>query len=384
MLPFIANYLSTHVWGPFRLLDSFMVLMGFGALLGAFLTWLLLPRLWDRLPHDHGKALTADGTASRGKPTGAGIILSTLAVAILLIVMPWSWRLLGVLLCLALISLFGYLDDAAKVSWSRTKKGLLDALVAVAAAAFFSEGQDVRVWLPFTQNVYWMSPLLFIPLAAFLLFICINVANCCDGIDSLAGSLATVSLLELAAFLYLVTGHNQFADYFGVPHYGSGASWAIMMVVSAGCLAGYIWHNAFPSAVLMGDAGSRFLGLLIGIGALATGNMLSFLIVAPIMLANGGGGLLKILILKALRKLGCDTRTPLRKFPNTKTPELYASDEEAARQNPIVRALHRVRFPLHDQCRREWGWSPAQVVVRFMLLQSFLSPILFLILIKLR
>ena len=301
MLPFIANYLSTHVWGPFRLLDSFMVLMGFGALLGAFLTWLLLPRLWDRLPHDHGKALTADGTASRGKPTGAGIILSTLAVAILLIVMPWSWRLLGVLLCLALISLFGYLDDAAKVSWSRTKKGLLDALVAVVAAAFFSEGQDVRVWLPFTQNVYWMSPLLFIPLAAFLLFICINVANCCDGI-----------------------------------------------------------------------------------GALATGNMLSFLIVAPIMLANGGGGLLKILILKALRKLGCDTRTPLRKFPNTKTPELYASDEEAARQNPIVRALHRVRFPLHDQCRREWGWSPAQVVVRFMLLQSFLSPILFLILIKLR
>lgn len=384
MLPFLAQYLSDNVWGPFRLLGSFLFLMGGGALFGAFLTWLLLPRLWHRLPHDHGKALTADGSVSKGKPTGAGIIISTLAIFVLLLVMPWSWRLLSILACLAVISLCGFLDDAAKVAWGRLRKGLLDAGVCLVAAACFSEGTAVRIWFPLVQGEYWMSPWLFIPLAAAMLWLCINVANCCDGIDALAGSLSVVSLLELAVFLYVVIGHNQFASYLGVPHYGSGASWAVMMLVSAGCLTGYIWHNAFPSAVLMGDAGSRFLGLLIGIGVLATGNLFAFLIIAPIMLANGGLGLVKIVLLKCCKKIGWDTRQPLRKFPNTKTPELYATDAESARQKLPVRFLHHFRLPLHDHCRRELSWSPTQVLVRFMILQCFISPALFLLLIKLR
>lgn len=384
MLPYISEYLSNNVWGPFRLLGSNLFLMGGGAAFGALLCWFLLPRLWHKLPQDRGKALVADGSVSKGKPTGAGIIVVSIALLVILLVMPLTWRLAGILISLFVIMLTGYFDDASNSPWSEAKKGLLDVVVSLFAAACFSQFQEIRVWIPFIKGELFMSPWLYIPIAGFLLFVCINAVNCSDGVDGLAGSLSIMTLLELGAFLYIVIGHNQFASYFNVPHYGSGARWATMMFVSAGVFSGYLWYNANPSDVLMGDAGSRFLGLLIGIGALATGNMFTFLIVAPILIINGGSGLVKLTILRLLKKLGCDTRQPLRNVPNPVNVNNFADEQAEQKQLFIVRLLHSVRFPLHDHCKKQLKWSNPQVMVRFILLQAFITPLLFLLLIKLR
>ena len=383
MLPLLAPFL-TKLWGPFRLLGSTMVLMGTGAFIGAIVCWILLPKLWHLLPRDRGKALVADGSQSQGKPTGAGVIVVSIAIIMMLLVIPFSLRFLGVILCLFFIMLTGYLDDSSRNPWSEAKKGMLDILISLVAAAFFCECTTVRVWIPFIKGELMMPPWLFIPLAGFLLFVCINTVNCSDGVDGLAGSLSIMTLLTLGVFLYLVIGHNEFAEYFNVPHYGSGARWATMMFTAAGVFAGYLWYNANPSAVLMGDAGSRFLGLLIGIGALATGNMFSFLILAPILVINGGSGLVKLSILRLLKKLGCDTRIPLRKVTNPKNPANFADAQAEKRQLWLVKLLHSVRFPLHDHCKNQLHWSNPQVMVRFMLLQMFITPLLFLLLIKLR
>ena len=383
MLPLLAPYL-TKVWGPFRLLGSTMVLMGIGAFLGAIICWFLLPRLWHLLPRDRGKALVADGKQSAGKPTGAGVIVVSIAILMMLLVIPFSIRFLGTILCLFLIMMTGYLDDSSKNPWSEAKKGLLDLIISMMAATIFCEFGTVRVWIPFHKGELMMSPLLFIPLAGFLLFCCINAVNCSDGVDGLAGSLSIMTLLSLGVFLYLVIGHNEFAEYFTVPHYGSGARWATMMFTAAGVFAGYLWYNANPSVILMGDAGSRFLGLLIGIGALATGNMFVFLILAPILIINGGSGLVKLSILRFLKKLGCDTRMPLSKAINPVNPANYADAQAEKNQLWLVKMLHSVRFPLHDHCKKKLQWSNTQVLVRFMLLQMFITPLLFLLLIKLR
>ena len=383
MLPFLASFL-TKLWGPFRLLGSTMVLIGLGSFAGALICWYLLPRLWHRLPIDRGKALVADGSVSKGKPTGAGIIVVSLALLMMLLIIPWSWRFIGIIICLFLIMLTGYLDDASRNPWSEVKKGFWDIIISLATAGIFCEWEPVRVWIPFIKGELFMSPWLYIPLAGFLLFVCVNAVNCSDGVDGLAGSLSILTLLELGGFLYLVIGHNEFADYFNVPHYGSGARWATMMFTAAGFFAGYLWYNAYPSAVLMGDAGSRFLGLLIGIGALATGNMFSFLIVAPILIINGGSGLVKLTILRILKKMGCDTRMPLRNVSNPQNPKNFADEQAEKKQLWLVRLLHRVRFPLHDHCKKQLEWSNPQVMVRFMLLQLFITPLLFLLPIKLR
>ena len=135
---------------------------------------------------------------------------------------------------------------------------------------------------------------------------------------------------------------------------------------------------------MMGDAGSRYLGLLIGVCAMASGNLFMFLAVAPILIINGGTGLVKLLILRLLRKLNYDTRMPITNVNNPKNPGNFASEEEAKKQIWIVRMLHSVRFPLHDHCRKKLKWSETQILVRFMLLQALLTPLLFLLFIKLR
>ena len=74
MLYYLSQYLVPY-WGPFRLLQSHALLLAGGTFAAALLVWLLLPRVWDRLPQDHGKAILKDmgGMQSRGKPTGTGL-----------------------------------------------------------------------------------------------------------------------------------------------------------------------------------------------------------------------------------------------------------------------------------------------------------------------
>jgi phospho-N-acetylmuramoyl-pentapeptide-transferase len=91
------------------------------------------------------------------------------------------------------------------------------------------------------------------------------------------------------------------------------------------------------------------------------------------VLVNGGTGLLKLILLRLLKKIGFDT-----------TPPHTATAKQAADQHVLVKMLHSVRFPLHDHCRRNLQWSNAQVLMRFVLLQSFLTPLLFVLLVKIR
>jgi len=218
-------------------------------------------------------------------------------------------------------------------------------------------------------------------MSTVLLWFTMNATNCSDGVDGLAGSLTTLSLFYLGAFLYGVVGHVEVSKYLLVPHNPEGARWAILLFTVSGALAGYLWHNADPSRVLMGDAGSRFLGLLVGVAVLAAGNPFLIVVVAPVVLANGGTGLVKVALLRIFKRIGMDIVPSARK-PAGDTVD-GDGDGEAA-QPAVVRALHSIRFPLHDHCRKVLGWSNAQVLLRFILIQAFLTPILLALLVKVR
>lgn len=356
-----------------RLFSSHIVLLSIGLLTAGLLTALLLPLFWKRLPHDHGKALTPQGEVSKGKPTGAGLLMALVMLPVLLLVIPPDWSVLGVVFSLYAIMYAGYKDDASEVPWGQLKKGLIDLACVLLAAFFLCKGQPVSMWLPFTTRVFLVPVWLYIPVAAFVLWLSINAMNCSDGVDGVSGSLGLISLLSLAALLYLVLGYSPVADYLLLPHYPDSAKWAILAATVAGSFAGYLWHNAEPSSVLMGDAGSRMLGLMIGVAVLATGNPLLLVVVAPVVLVNGGTGLVKLLLLRFLRKLGFDT-----------TPTSRLSPEAACRQPRLIRGIHSVRFPLHDHCRKNLGWKNSQVLVRFVLIQAFLIPFLFALFIKVR
>lgn len=363
MLYYLSKF--DHVWGPLRLFQSHLTLIGLGMVLTSLIVWLVLPRLTHILPTDRGKEFTPDGEKSKGKPQGAGVIFITIFALVCLLVIPPSIRIYQVLGCIYLAMLTGYFDDKSDLPWGQLLKGSLDFILAVLTAAAICQLESVTVWVPFSKLFFSCPAWGFILISAPLLWLMINSTNCSDGVDGLAGILTLLPLLFLGAFLYAIVGHVNFSEYLLVPHNPSGAHWAIMMLSLAGAISGYLWFNAEPSHLLMGDAGSRAIGLALGVGVLATGNFFLVFVVAPVILINGGAGMVKIVLLRLLKKAGVCT-------------------EKKDDAKIYIKLIHRYRFPLHDHCKTEMKWSGNQVVMRFAMIQVWLLLILFTALIKMR
>ena len=367
MLYHLSQYLVDS-WGPFRLFASHALLLAGGTFTAALLTVLFLPKTFPRLPRDRGKALCGDvgGMSSAGKPTGAGFATTLISLPVIIVFAPLAfWDLMAVG-AMYLAMLFGYLDDRSCKPWGELKKGLLDAAVSVAIAFFIFKGHAETIdgaarmicWVPFAKSLWYVPAWIYVPMATFMLWFTMNATNCSDGVDGLAGSLSVVTLVMLAVILYVVVGYRPVAHYFLIPVYAEAARWAIVVMITAGSLGGYLWFNAEPSKVLMGDAGSRFLGILVATACLMTGNPFLVLALSPVVLVNGGGGLAKLVLLRFFKAIGRDIS-----------------------QDNVIR---KIRFPLHDHCKKNLGWSNAQVLMRFILLQLATMPILLVLLIKIR
>ena len=368
MLYYLAAYLK-QFYGPARLLQSHALLLAGGTFFAALFTWYLLPRLWKRLPQDRGKAILGkDGMKSAGKPTGTGLIVTLIALPVIVLFVPLAfWDAMCVAGFYAAM-VFGYLDDQAKIPWGEGKKLVLDILVSFAIAAFIFLGHAETInglvgprmiaWLPFWKEMVFIPFWIYVPFAGMVILFTLNATNCSDGVDGLAGTLTTIALVMLAAILYIIVGYRPVAHYFLIPVYAEAARWAIVAMTVAGAFGGYLWYNAEPSKVLMGDAGSRFLGILVATAVLMSGNPFLVLALLPVVLVNGGGGLAKLVLLRVAKRCG-------REFSETAV-------------------IRRVRFPLHDHCKKNLGWSNAQVLMRFTLLQLVAMPLLLILLIKIR
>jgi phospho-N-acetylmuramoyl-pentapeptide-transferase len=339
-----------HDFGPLRLLDSFFFLAGVGFGTAALATWLLLPRLWDRLPKDRGRAYAVNAEQSVGKPLSAGLIFVSVFVVASLIFVPFEARAIRTLPFVVAAMLVGFVDDRKTGGLSEYRLALLDLVIALGSAAMILGFSDSQIWLPGWKDAITLPVWLALPLATGVIWLSINATNCSDGVDGVSGSLTGTAILLLGGLLYTVIGNTDVASHLHIPLNIGGANWAIMAFIMVGAVSGYLWYNAPPSAVLMGDAGSRPLGLLIGMLVVATGNPLFLLLVGTVILANGATGLVKVAV---TRFFG-------------------------------FRILSNIRFPLHDHCRKNLGWSNSQVLVRFMLLHIGLSALLITLVLKVR
>jgi phospho-N-acetylmuramoyl-pentapeptide-transferase len=348
LLPWLGQQLIDF-FGPFRLFTSYLFLASIGAALAALATWYLLPYLWERLPRDQGRVHAVNAHQAQGKPVGAGAVFMPIFAAVAFLTVPFDWRILGVIGCVLLSMVEGYLDDRVH-GLSEYTLGAMDLGISLLGAVVLCQFNAYKLWLPLFKTPVVLSPWAFIPLTTLVLWLMINATNCTDGVDGLSASLSILAFIYLGTILYAVVGHKDISGYLLVPHYPDGANWALLSFIMVGCLAGYLWHNSLPSAVLMGDAGSRPMGLLLGLLVMASGNPFLIFVVTGVVLVNGATGLLKVALLRFFR----------------------------------ISIFKTVRYPLHDHVRHKLGWSNTQVLVRFVLLQAIVTPILLVLLFKVR
>ncbi len=346
MLFLLGEALESY-YGPFRLLTSHIFLASAAIVLSGLGSWILLPRFTARLPRDKGREFAIANEAAVGKPTSAGLVFVIIYLVVALLTVPWSLEHAGVLALVLLAMLSGYWDDRRDLS--EYTLAATDIVLSFGAAMLLCRN-GVQIWLPFTADPIAVSAWICVPVATGLIWLAINATNCTDGVDGLSGSLSSLALVTLGGMLYFVLGHEDISSYLLLPHYANGASWAISAFTMVGCLIGYLWYNAYPSQLLMGDAGSRAVGLLTGVLVIASGNPFMLFIVSGVLLFNGGTGLLKVALLRFAR----------------------------------ISIFKNVRFPLHDHVRHNSGWSNSQVLVRFALLQLTITMVFVVALVKIR
>ena len=291
-----------------------------GLLSGFVFSAVLIALVRDRLPQDHGRAFAVNGQVSKGKARGSGVVFIPVFAAVTLLVTPFSWERCAYLFLTLAAMLTGYLDDRSDLPWSELKKGLLDLAICVLTLVTFMNTHDSYGFTLFGWQVslpWW----LFAPIALFVLWAFINCCNCADGVDGHFGSLSVVALGALGYALYAFCDRQE---------------WALSALVLIGCVLAYLLFNASPSLVMMGDAGSRAIGLFMGILVLQTGNFLLCIPFAIVILLDGGLGLFKLAVMRSF---------------HSKTFMMW------------------LLTPLHDEARKKRHWSDTQTVFRFVIVQ---------------
>lgn len=291
-----------------------------GMLVTFVLTFLLLKHPFPFLPSDHGRDFAVNGSLSRGKLRGVGLtfVLCFLAGSLLFMPLDREYLIYAILLLAMMMS--GYLDDASDKPWNEYKKGLIDLVISIVAVATFVNFNSTTIWIGSVELA--IPKAVFLILGIILFWVSVNVTNCSDGVDGLCASLCSVTLFSFSILFSEALGKYVMANFLFIA-----------------VLFAYLYFNTSPSSMLMGDAGSRALGFFIAIVTLKSQQPFAYVLLAGVMIVDGGLGLVKIFLKRFLK----------------------------------ISILKNTRTPIHDHVRKKFGWSDTQVVVRFLIIQALLA-----------
>jgi phospho-N-acetylmuramoyl-pentapeptide-transferase len=299
-----------------------------------------------RVRQGKGQPIREDGPkshlAKRGTPTMGGLmILISLVISMLLwmdLTNPFVWACLAVTVGFGFI---GFLDDYDKVS-KRSAKGIsgrarLLAEFAVAGVASYLIVSQIstNLYVPFLSGRYIpLGPFYYI-FAAFVMVGAGNAVNLTDGLDGLATMPVIIAAGAFAVIAYLA-GRADFAAYLGIPHVPRAGDLAILCAGIMGACLAFLWFNAPPAAVFMGDTGSLALGGALGAIAVAAHHEIVLAIV---------GGLFVLEALSVIIQVAVYKRTGKRVFKMA---------------------------PIHHHFE-QLGWSESTVVIRFWIVSIILA-----------
>ena len=301
-----------------------------------------------RVRQGKGQPIREDGPqshlAKRGTPTMGGLMILTALVLSMLLYMdftnPFVWACLAVTIGFGAI---GFMDDYDKVT-KRSHKGvpgrvrlLMEFAVAGVAAYIIVSQLNTNLYVPFLSGRYIPLGPFYYVFAAFVIVGAGNAVNLTDGLDGLATMPVIIAAGTFAIICYLA-GRVDYATYLGIPHVPRAGELAIFCAGIMGAGLAFLWFNAPPAAVFMGDTGSLALGGALGAIAVAAHHEIVLAVV---------GGLFVLEAVSVIIQVFWFKRTGRRVFRMA---------------------------PIHHHFEQK-GWKESTVVIRFWIISLILAVI---------
>ncbi len=293
-----------------------------------------------------GQPIRADGPqthlAKRGTPTMGGLlILISVGLACLLWMDLTNRYVWACLMVTAGFGLIGFMDDYDKVKKSHHAgisgrvRLLLEFLIAGFATWLMVSASGTQLYVPFVQGSVLDIGWFYIAFGAFVIVAFGNAVNLTDGLDGLATMPVIIASLAFVIIAYLV-GNARFATYLGIPHVLGVGDLTVLLLATVGACLAFLWFNAPPAAVFMGDTGSLALGGALGAVAVAAHHEFVLAII---------GGLFVVEALSVIIQVAVFKRTGRRVF---------------------------LMAPIHHHFEQK-GWSEPTVVIRFWIIAFVLA-----------
>jgi phospho-N-acetylmuramoyl-pentapeptide-transferase len=268
-----------------------------------------------------GQSIRSDGPPTHlsksGTPTMGGIfIIGSVIISILF------WGDFGnrmVWLAIAAFTAFGiigFLDDYLKVSrhnsaglpaWGKLAGQFVVALGAVLYLYFSAGGEGAprgevtSLYIPFFKNPVVDLGSLWIPFGVLLIMGESNAVNFSDGLDGLLAGLLILVFIALAILTY-ISGRIDYASYLGIPYIHGAGELTVVCLAIVGALIGFLWFNAHPAEVFMGDVGSLSLGGVVAVISLIIKKEILILIIGGVFVLEIASVIIQVISFKLRKK----------------------------------------------------------------------------------
>jgi phospho-N-acetylmuramoyl-pentapeptide-transferase len=224
-----------------------------------------------------------------------GGVLIFLSVAVpFLVLTDWDWRAVAVFGTAVACALLGFVDDYSKIVRRRSlglrARSKMIALLLISLALWWvathKAGLSTTIQLRFVDASIDLG--LFFPVAVFLVIAgSTNAVNLSDGLDGLAAGCVAIVMLAYVAITFITTGDRDLA---------------LLSACIVGACIGFLWFNAFPATIFMGDTGSLGLGGAIGAIAVMTDTMLLLVLIGGIFVIEALSVIIQVSVFQSLRK----------------------------------------------------------------------------------
>ena len=327
----------------FRALSSCLVSLFFSILVGGrVINWLISIKVGQTVRNDGPQThLVKSGTPTMG---GVLVILSVVVTTLLFadLTNPYIWLLMFVLVSTGII---GFIDDYKKIVYKDPKglsgkiKMVLQTLITIVVVSVLllviKLPNTTEIVIPFSKSITNPLGILgFLVLAYFVIVGSSNAVNLTDGLDGLVSFPVITVSMGLGVFAY-IAGNKIFATYLLLPHIPGSHELVVFCGALIGSCLGFLWFNAYPAEVFMGDVGALAIGATLGTMAIIVRQEIAFAIM---------GGLFVFEAVSVMMQVGSYKMRKKRIF---------------------------LMAPLHHHFELK-GWKENQVVVRFWIISIIL------------